>query len=274
MRNLLNANFFRLWRSRAFWGSVAVMFAVGVFELAVGANARRNGIPVPLENRYMLFVLMSGIVLSAFCSLFVGAEHSDGRLRCKIAAGHSRSAVYASQLIVSSAAGVMACLGYILPMVLAGIPLMGAFTLPLPAILWFTLCALLMTAALCTVFTTVSMLYQNKAAVAITCISLAYFLLFLGIFLNSRLMEQSVIPAQEYIENGRILVQEAMPNPAYVQGIKRRLFELLYDLPGCQAVQLLAEAEACPVRLPLVSLGAIAAVMAVGQALFRQKDLK
>ncbi len=199
----------------------------------------------------MLFVLMSGVVLSAFCSLFVGAEYSDGAIRNKIAVGHSRVAVYLANLVTCSAAGVLVCLGYILPMTAAGIPLMGGFTLPLASVLWFTLCAFLMTAALCAIFTMLALLNQNKAVVAVVCISLAYFLLFLGIYFNSRLTEQAVIPAREYIENGQILVREAMPNPAYVQGFKRKIFEALYVLPGCQAVQLLATATAvCPIRLP------------------------
>ena len=159
-------------------------------------------------------------------------------------------------------------------MTAAGIPLMGGFTLPPASVLWFTLCAFLMTASLCAVFTMAALLNQNKAVVAVVCISLAYFLLFLGIYFNSRLTEQAVIPAREYIENGQILMREAMPNPAYVQGLKRAIFEALYDLPGCQAVQLIAAAEARPIRLPLVSLGAAAASTAAGLALFRRKDLR
>ena len=146
---LLRANFFRLWRSASFWAAVSVMFGIGVFELAVGVNAQRQGIPVPLDNRYMLFVLMSGVVLSAFCSLFVGAEYSDGVIRNKIAVGHSRANLYLANLVTCSAAGILVCLGYILPMTAVGIPLMGGFTLPPASILWFTLCAFLMTASLC-----------------------------------------------------------------------------------------------------------------------------
>lgn len=269
---LLRANFSRLWRSASFWTAVSVMFGIGVFELAVSYPHR--GQPGILDNRYMIFVLMSGVVLSAFCSLFVGAEYSDGTIRNKIAVGHSRANLYLADLVTCAAAGVLVCLGYILPMTAAGVPLMGGFELPLPSILWFTLCAFLMTASLCAIFTMAALLNQNKAVVAIICIFLAYFLLFLGIYLNSRLTEQAIIPAQEYIENGQILVREAMPNPAYVQGIKRTIFEILYDLPGCQAVQLIASSEACPIRLPLVSLGTAAVSTAAGLALFRRKDLK
>ena len=271
---LLRANFSRLWRSASFWVTVGVMLAVSIVELAVSYQPRLQGAEGILDNRYMIFALLSGVVLSAFCSLFIGAEYSDGAMRNKIAVGHSRAAVYISNLTVCAAAGVLACLGYILPMVVVGVPLLGPFTMSVRSLLWFTLCAFLMTAALCAIFTLVAMLNQNKAVVAIICIFLAYFLLFLGIYLNSRLTEQAMIPAREYIENGQIMVREAVPNPGYVQGTKRRIFEFLYDLPGCQAVQLLATSEACPVRLPLVNLLAVAASTGVGLAFFRRKDLK
>ena len=271
---LLRANFFRLWRSASFWTAVSVMFGIGVFELAVGVHARQQGTPVPLDNRYMLFVLMSGVVLSAFCSLFVGAEYSDGAIRNKIAVGHSRANLYLANLATCSVAGVLVCLGYILPMTAAGIPLMGGFTLPPASVLWFTLCAFLMTAALCAIFTMLALLNQNKAVVAVVCISLAYFLLFLGIYFNSRLTEQAVIPAREYIENGQILLREAEKNPAYVSGLKRTVFQALYCLPGCQAVQLVAEAENCPWSLPLISALCAIGSTAAGLALFRRKDLK
>lgn len=268
---LLRAGFRRLWRSASFWGAVGVMSAAAVFELAVSYPVRQAGL---LDNRYMLFALMSGVVLSAFCSLFTGAEYSDGTIRNKLAVGHSRAAVYLANLTVCAAAGVLVCLGYILPVIVIGAPLLGPFTMDAASLAWFTLCAFIMTAALCAVFTMAAMLNQNKAAVAVICIFLAYFLLFLGIYLNARLTEPAVIPAREYIENGRILVQEAMPNPAYVQGLKRTVFALLYGLPGCQAVQLIAAAEACPVHLPLVSLGAGAVSTGVGLVLFQRKDLK
>ncbi|MDE7219069.1 MAG: ABC transporter permease [Oscillospiraceae bacterium] len=271
---LLRANFSRLWRSASFWVSVAVMSAISVFELAVGYQPRLQGGAGILDNRYMIFALLSGVVLSAFCSLFTGSEYSDGTMRNKVAVGHSRTAVYLSNLAVCAAAGVLACCGYILPMVIVGVPLLGPFTMSVSSLLWFTLCAFIMTAAMCAIFTMIAMLNQNKAVVAVICIFLAYFLLFLGIYLNTRLTEQAVIPAREYIENGQILVREAMPNPSYVQGVKRTVFEILYGLPGCQAVQLLATAEACPVRLPLASLGAIAVSTTAGAALFRRKDLK
>lgn len=274
MNLLLKANFSRLWKDGAFWASLAVMAGVGLFEVAVGVSARRQGISVPLENRYFVLALMPGIVLSAFCSLFVGGEYSGGTIRNKITVGHTRDAVYLASLCTCIAAGGLACLAYIVPMVVLGIPLLGIFQMELGAVVWFTLCVFVMTGSLCAVFTLIAILNQNRAVTAILCITLAYFLLFLGIYLNARLTEPEIIPAQEYIENGQILLREAEKNPAYVSGLKRTVFQALYCLPGCQAVQLVAEAENCPWSLPLISALCAIGSTAAGLALFRRKDLK
>ena len=272
MTNLMSAHLFRLKKSRLFWGCLVISAAAGAWQSI--QTFLEHGPTVPLDSIFFVYTMLIGLLLAVFLPLFFGAEYSDGAIRNKLAVGHSRSAVYLANLAVCSAAGVLACLSYILPITAAGIPLLGPFTMSTASLLWFTLCAFLMTAALCAVFTMIAMLNQNKAVVAVICISLAYFLLFLGIYLNSRLGEQAVIPAREYIENGQILVQEAMPNPTYVRGVKRTIFQLLCDLPGCQAVQLLAAAEERPWRLPAASLGAILASSAAGLALFRRKDLK
>lgn len=173
MNLLLKANFSRLWKDGAFWASLAVMAGVGLFEVAVGVSARRQGISVPLENRYFVLALMPGIVLSAFCSLFVGGEYSGGTIRNKITVGHTRDAVYLASLCTCIAAGGLACLAYIVPMVVLGIPLLGIFQMELGAVVWFTLCVFVMTGSLCAVFTLIAILNQNRAVTAIICITLA-----------------------------------------------------------------------------------------------------
>lgn len=271
---MLSANLLRLEKSKALRVAVAVMAAIGVFELTMGYFAKGQGADVILDNRYAIFALLSGIVCSAFCAVFVGTEYSDGTLRNKITAGHSRWKIYLANLIACAVAGVWICLGYMVPVVAAGIPLLGFFQMELPALLHFTLCALLMTACLCGVFTMISLLEENKATAAIICIFLAYFLLFLGIYLNNRLSEPRMIPAQEYIQDGQILLQQASPNPNYVDGVKRAIFEALYHLPGCQAVQLVTKIGECSWRIPLVSLLFTAMTSAAGLFFFQRKDLK
>ncbi len=282
MMNLLSAGFFRLWRSKSFWVSLAVMAIVGAIEPLFGyaamAELAANGsmdASVSLDSRYIIFPFLSGILSSAFCALFVGAGHSDGGIRSKLAAGHRRAVVYLSELILCVTAGALLCLGYIAAVLATGIPLLGPMRTPLLTVLWYTLCAVIMTTAITALFTTISILCHNKAVAAVACIFLAYFLLFLGIFLNARLAEPEFYPAHQSIEDGQIVTVEARPNPGYIRGMKRAVYQFLFDLPGCQAVQLsVTMTTGVPPRLPLWSLASMTMFAGLGVALFRKKDLK
>ena len=258
------------------------MAGVGVFEAVAGWWAmmgfRSFGVAdamVSLDSRYFIFPFLSGILLSAFCALFVGSEYSDGAIRNKLAVGHSRGMVYLSNLLLCAAAGILLCLAYITAVLAVGFPLLGAMHTPLPAVLWFTFCAIIMTSALAALFTMIAMLCQNRAVTAVLCITLAYFLLFLGIYLNTRLSESEIYPEQQYVQDGQIVTEEARPNPNYVQGAKRAVYQFFYDLPGCQTVQLASTIETgTPPRLLLYSLFIIFLSSGTGIFLFRRKDLK
>lgn len=282
MRNLLAAGFLRLWRSKSFYATLAIMAAVGVIEPILGYTVMLDfaagGVAdasISLDSRFFLFPFLSGILLSAFCALFVGAEYSDGAMRNKLAAGHSRGTVYLSNLILCVTTGVLLCLGYIAAVLTVGFPLLGPLRTPLTLILWYTFCSVATTSALAALFTLVAMLCQSKAVTAVACISLAYFLLFLGIFLNNRLSEPELFPERQYVEDGQIVTVAAYPNPRYVSGAKRAVYQFLYDLPGCHTVQLAFTADTgAPSRLPLYSLAVIVLSTGIGILLFRKKDLK
>ena len=80
MRNLLRANFSRLWKSKALW-----LCAAGAFAFS-----------------------------AAFLSLFLGVEYQDGTLRNKIIAGHARWKVYAASLLSGAAGCWVVLLGWLL----------------------------------------------------------------------------------------------------------------------------------------------------------------
>lgn len=258
------------------------MAGVGVFEAVAGWWAMMDfhsfGVAdalVSLDSRYFIFPFLSGILLSPFCALFVGAEYSDGAIRSKLAVGHSRGTVYLSNLLLCATAGILLCLAYITAVLAVGFPLLGAMHTPLPAVLWYTFCAIVMTSALAALFTMIAMLCQSRAVTAVACITLAYFLLFLGIYLNTRLSEPEIYPEQQYVQDGQIVTEVARPNPSYVRGAKRTVYQFLYDLPGCQTVQLAATIDAgTPPRLPLYSLATVFLSTTAGILLFRRKDLK
>ena len=81
MRNLLSANFARLWRSRLFWIAEAGVYAWGVFAYFLLRVNSANGYPFENGNTYffnqMTFV---GITMACFSGLFIGTEYSDGAM--------------------------------------------------------------------------------------------------------------------------------------------------------------------------------------------------
>lgn len=261
---------------------MAVMAAVGIAEpflsgwsAAELAAAGAADASVSLDSRYFMLPLLAGIPLSAFCSLFVGAEHSSGTMRSQLTAGHGRTAVCLSHVILCVSAGALLCLAYIAAVLAAGIPLLGPPRSPLPVLLWYAFCSLMMTAALAALFAVIAMLCSSRAVAAAVCITLAYLLLFSGLYFNARLTEPEFYPERQYVEDGRIVTAEAYPNPVYVRGARRAVYQFFYDLPGCQAVQLAASASAgAPPRLPLCSLAFAALAAGAGTARFKRKDLK
>ena len=88
MENLIRAHFARLWRAPVFWLGTAASAAAGVllwFPNAAG------------------LAVLPPICCAAVFSLFFGAEHADGTMRNKLAAGHSREAIYLATLIAALA---------------------------------------------------------------------------------------------------------------------------------------------------------------------------
>lgn len=125
-----------------------------------------------------MYTLWTGIVLSVFCSLFIGTEYSDGTIRNKIIVGHTRTAVYLSNLVVCMTAGVFICLSCVAASLLVGIPLLGYFQSDIRILLLLLLCSFVMSFAYAGIFTLIAMLNQNKAIVAVFCILGAFILLF------------------------------------------------------------------------------------------------
>ena len=65
------------------------------------------------------------LIQAPFLSVYLGTEFSEGTIRNKLVAGHSRPAVYLSNLILCAIAGVLLCLGYIAAVLAVGLPLLG-----------------------------------------------------------------------------------------------------------------------------------------------------
>lgn len=117
------------------------------------------------------YCVVTGIVSAVFSGLFLGAEYSDGAIRNKLIIGHSRSAIYCSNLLTNIAAALLQCVVYLTVTLGLGIPLLGLPTSEPGRLLLLFAGTLGTVIAFCAVFTAIGMLCSQKAVAAVICIA-------------------------------------------------------------------------------------------------------
>lgn len=275
MTKLLFANFVRMWTSKVFRGGVIFMaFMGGILPINRYNYARRFEIVFFIDNTFFIGVIIGAIVLAVFCSLFVGAEYSDGTMRNKIVIGHSRIAIYLSNLITNAIAGCIFFTIYFTLNLCVGLFLHGTFAAKLEVIITLVVSVCMLFIAVSSIFTLIAMLNQNKSIVSITCILSVVALLLIGSYCFTRLNEPKMRPAYTST-NGSQVYEEDTPNPDYVGGTKRKVYGFIYNfLPGGQMIQFASMEISNPYILSLYSSIIILVTLGIGVPVFCKKDLK
>lgn len=282
MNKLLSANFARLWKNRPFWVSMILMLVSGIyFPVSAYFDMKRFETQYKLDERLFFFVIFIGIILSVFCSLYVGTEYSDGTIRNKLMIGHTRTAVYLANLMVCTAAGIAMCFVSLTVSVTVGIPLFGFLQDGILKTALFLLCSLGVTVAYTAVFVGIAMLVHSKTMIAVVSILGAFILLIAAFHIQSSLEQPKMWDAYTYMsDTGELITDEAMPNPNYLSGTKRAFYEFLRDfLPGGQSMQIAeGSIEAGDIEKPgsllLYDAVILIVVTGAGIAVFRKKDIK
>ena len=128
MRKLLHANFLRLKKDKYFWTGIVVMALYAIADCAGQYNnMTRYEMTVSYDGVFFASHMVIGMLIAAFCSLYIGTEYSDGTIRNKLIAGCDRKSIYLSNFITCTAAGVMMNTVYMLVAGILGIPLFGFF---------------------------------------------------------------------------------------------------------------------------------------------------
>ena len=237
MINLLSAHLFRMKKSSLFWGCLLISSAAGAWQSI--QTFLEYGRQQSVDIIFFVYTMLIGLLLSVFLPLFFGSEYSDGTIRNKLAAGHTRLSVYLTSLTAAVLAALLFCGVCILFTMAAGVPLLGGPKYP-GLLLKTTLLSLLMAAA----------------------------------WVFAKLDAPEFWPMYDLTVGGQISsVME--PNPAYLTPDQRPLYQFLLDLnPMGQAIQYINVAVARPIQLILCSLGTVAVTTIAGAALFQRKDLK
>lgn len=271
MTNLMSAHLFRLKKSRLFWGCLLISAAAGAWQSI--QTFLEHGPTVPLDSIFFVYAMLIGLLLAVFLPLFFGSEYSDGAIRNKLAAGHTRLSVYLTSLTAAVLSAFLFCGVCILFTAAAGVPLLGGPEHP-GLLLKTTLLSLLMVAAWCALYIAVILNCSRKSTSTVICMLLYLLLFTVATWVFAKLDAPEFWPAYDLTVGGEISsVME--PNPAYLTPDQRPFYEFLLDLnPMGQAVQYIDVSPARPLQLALCSLGTIAVTTAAGAALFRRKDLK
>lgn len=298
MRNLLSANIARLLRSRFFWLMEAGIYAWGVLAYYLLKINTQNGYPFHNGNTYffneMTFV---GITTACFSGFFIGTEYSDGTMRNKLMAGHSRQMVYLANLLVVLCAGIAQFAAYTFAALTAGYLVVGdmvwsrlyrpAETL---ALSFLSICTSAAVAVL------ISMIIMDKARAVFVNVLLSALLLAAGASALKGLMQPEMTKRFYLADTGQYkyvydenlpddedLIIEEVPNPKYLRGTERKVYAWISAvLPTSQALSCaIGEQDVDKDGFNRFSafhvLGTFAAVLLIsgsGMFLFVKRDIK
>lgn len=279
MMKLLKANLARLWKNKVFWLGFLVL---NVFCIIQKIGLIQDTIEVHyLEETFWIQAYVLGIILSVFISLFIGAEYEYGTIRNKIISGYDRSEIYLANIFVCIIAGWIMCMGCLISSLLVGVPFLGFFHTELSEILLQGICVFALSAAYTAIYCFLAMLIHNRTITAIACIMLSFLLLFSGTVVSNRLDESEYY----YIPDASLGIGEIddgsnsewIRNPDYLEGTKRRIYEIVFEvIPGGQSLQLsgMLNEHISYIEMFSASLAWIVLSCGCGVLLFRRKDLR
>lgn len=277
MRKLMSVNLFRLWRNKIFWicaASIVVLQTYGLWD--AWKSVREFGFKTGLADQAFSTAPGSGLILAVFCGLFLGSEFSSGAIRNKLVGGHSRTMIYLSSLLTCILAGLCLAAFYAAVTLIIGIPLLGFFEVKLVIVGYYTFCMLCVLCVFAAILVLLVMQCANRTAGVVLGMLLMLGMLFVSAQIEKRLSEPennvsyTVIDSETY----RPLEVEETPNPLYLTGMKREVYQWLHDiLPTGQSIQIGNLEGVHPLRWPPVSAVVFLLVTGAGIWLFRRKDL-
>ncbi|MGN1088777.1 MAG: ABC transporter permease [Huintestinicola sp.] len=275
MSKLLSANLSRLFKSKAFYITALITLVLTVFLVLMDCNtSAKYELEKNFEGIYFCIPPYFGLVISTFTAMFIGTEYSDLTLRNKIVIGHSRAEVFFANLLTCIAASVIFFIIWAISGCV-GIPYFGLESIDMSACLSKLLVTFFSVISLSAVFGTISQLISSKATGAVAGIFISLALLLAGSFFYNSLNEPPTTYSYTRILENSIEYGDEMPNPLYVDGKMRDVYEVALRLiPSGQQILIADEPIEQPGFMIACSLAVIAAAPAVGYGVFRKKDLR
>ncbi len=276
MNKLLFAGFARLKKDLAFWVCFLGMLGMGVF-LPVGQyfdSIKYNTVPMP-DNLIFNYVPFVCLAAALFISLYLGVDYSDGTVRNKVMVGRTRKEIYMANWVVCVLGTLLLCLAFAVPATALSLLLLGACKAPAIAFVTTAALSVLTAVAISSVYTLVGTLCQNKAVISAACLLIVFALYIFAMMINGALSQPPTLEGMVTLTENGMEVDQGTPNPAYLTGAKRAVYEFLDDfLPVNQGIQCANMQIAHPLRFSLCDVGITLVSILAGLWLFGRKDLK
>ena len=292
MSKLLRGDFIRLFKSKIFW--LGIIFMFGLASMAVYTKwSDSKTFPDyynPPDSILLAGAVYIAIVIAVFIGIFIGTDYSSGTIRNKHVMGHSRVAMYLSNLIICLTSSVIMHLVYIAVIVgAAGTGITRKFEMSAGNVTAQILTSVFSVSAISAILLFVCMLISSRSAGVVSAIILSLMLIFIAGRIENILYEKEYTTNYEIMttDEGELVYtpHEQEKNPRYVTGAKRKVLEFVNDfLPVNQISQLMygspwtasedIEESNNSAWFPLYSLSLVVVMTTAGVLLFRRKDLK
>lgn len=277
MIKLLSANFYRLKKDKIFWITAAAMLVLQIFMLIDRIKFNNNpncGSPLTLNDFFFEYMPFISFLHSIFISLFLGKEYSEGTIRNKLIAGHTRQSIYASNYI-TCLFGSLIIYAMLIIGGLIGIPFLGKWQGSAGSLILYIIIGICITASITAILTMLAMLFSNRAVNAVASLVLMLIFMMIGSIIYNGLSQPEFTREFIAMSMDNVTYGPETPNPDYVSGMQRKIYEfLLQFLPSGQGVLMLNGEITIPVLNIIYSLITAAVINIIGIFTFKKKDLK
>lgn len=268
MVKLIRADTFRLLKTKSFWicGIAAIVLTSGNFTLNLFANEE-------LRNQFgvLMFGYSSNIFLysAIFTALFLGTDYSDGVIRNKLAAGHSRRSVYLASLSVCSAGALSYLFASRAVMLIFGVCFGGKPSISVGDLVLRILIISFETISAASIFTLIGMLITSKPVMIVVII------IFIRVLMMGTQLGASVLALSEYNDKTEEI---SGLGSFYITGTKRGILRIVCNaIPTGQTALIEVSESKLPENadvMPLYSIGFTALTTVIGTVIFKRKDIK
>ena len=288
MYKLLNASFSRLRKNKIFLGLVILTIIIAAFMLIseyldkVKYSSVFGISPNTTDILLTNFINIIGFFIAIFTSLFVGAEYSDGTIRNKIVAGHSRKNIYLSNLIVSIVVGLILEFIYLIIISIVAIPLLGSIQMTFSQLAVILLDIIMIIIVYSSIFNFIALICSNITISTVTSLLLILIMFVTDMFLSPTANSTEYIQKNKVMDEQGNITYEIVKNEDYPGKIIQTTCKTIINFnPVSQAIEIsgnkieMNEEDFNNLkRYPLYSLGLIIIITAIGIYLFNIKELK